>query len=338
VRNDYQLLDREVLAQVGIILAHGSSIVTRHVLWERCACQERSCHSTPDSESQMRVSAEPTFPPEILEELFDKLHSTTALLSFGLVCRRALIKTRHILFSNLEFTKNKDFDQFLELVDVPWTSFTLAVKEIHLSDLFYPDHDHKYRDQIDSTRIASNLCNVKSLSIFVHRLCIYKWDIIPRSVLDVILKLKIHDLQLDGLGESTAKDMVMLFHRLPSIKTLAFRRLQYVQSDLSQHLSIFRRPLHFRMLDNHSLAFLKDVLDPSVNPDLDVTVHTFHIRDPSPPDYEACNPLTWRFLQHIGHAIERLLITFQDPHIPFELGKLSFVKYMLSELVNFNLR
>ncbi len=275
----------------------------------------------------MRVSAEPMFPPEILEELIDRLHSTTALLSFGLVCRRALIKTRHILFSNLEFAKNRDFDQFLELVDAPWTSFTLAVREIHLSDLFHPDHE--YRDQIDSTKIASNPCNVKSLSIFGHRLWISGWEIIPRSVLEVIFQLKIHDLQLDSLGMSTAKDMVMLFSRLSSIKTLAFQRLRYrdvEDSDLSHHLSIFRRPLHFRILDNRSLAFLKDVLDPSVNPDLDVTVHTFHIRDPDLPTCGACNPLTWRFLQHIGHGIEKLLITFQEPDVPCPAGKLSFAQ------------
>ncbi|KAF8349079.1 hypothetical protein F5887DRAFT_914776 [Amanita rubescens] len=215
----------------------------------------------------MHVSAEPVFPPEILEELIDRLHSTTALLSFGLVCRRALIKTRHILFSNLEFTKNEDFEQFLKLVDAPWTSFTLAIKEIHLTDLFHP-HDHEYRDQIDSTRIASNLCNVKSLSIFAHRLWISGWKVIPRSVLDVIFQLKIHDLHLDTL----------------------------------------------------------DVLDPSVNPDLDVTVHTFHIRDPGLPTFGAFNPLTWRFLQHVGHSIEQLLITFQEPLLPSLLVK------------NFNLR
>jgi len=99
--------------------------------------------------------------------------------------------------------------------DAPWTSFTLAVKEIHLTDLFHP-RDHEYRDQMDSTRIASNLCNIKSLSIFVHRLWMSGWKAIPRSVLDVIFQLKIHDLQLDSLGMSTAKDMVMLFRRLPS--------------------------------------------------------------------------------------------------------------------------
>ncbi|KAF8348902.1 hypothetical protein F5887DRAFT_1071049 [Amanita rubescens] len=274
----------------------------------------------------MRVSA---FPPEILEELIDRLHSTTALLSFGLVCRRALIKTRHILFSNLEFTKNEDFEQFLELVDAPWTSITLAVKEICLTDLFHPHH-HEYRCQIGSTRIASNLANVKSLCIFVHRLWpIGGWKVIPRSILDVIFQLKIHDLQLDTLGMSTAQDMVMLFRRLPSIKTLAFQRLRYDDvkySDLSDHLSIFRRPLHFRMLDNDSLAFLKDVLDPSINPDLNVTVHTFHLRAPDLPTYGACNPLTWRFLQHVGHSIERLLITFQEPFIPLLLDEA--IKYV----------
>ena len=258
---------------------------------------------------------------------------TTALLSFGLVCGRALIKTRHILFSNLEFTKNEDFEQFLKLVDAPWTSFTLAIKEIHLADLFHP-HDHDYRDQIDSTRIASNLCNVKSLSIFAHRLWISGWKVIPRSVLDVIFQLKIHDLHLDTLGMSMAKDMVMLFRRLPaSIKTLAFQRLRYddvKDSDLSHHLSIFRRPLHFRMLNNHSLAFLKDVLDPSVNPDLDVTVHTFHIRDPGLPTCGAFNPLTWQFLQHVGHNIEQLLITFQEPLLPSLLGKLSLTQIIKS--------
>lgn len=78
------------------------------------------------------------------------------------------------------------------------------------------------------------------------------------------------------------------------------------------------------MLDNRSLAFLKDVLDPSVNTHLDVTVHTIHIRDPDFPT--GGNPLTRRFLQHIGHGIERLLITFQEPYALGLIGKLSFAQ------------
>ncbi|KAF8341788.1 hypothetical protein F5887DRAFT_1218229 [Amanita rubescens] len=253
------------------------------------------------------------FPPELLDELIDQLDETSTLLSCGLVSKRALVRTRHRLISTLEFRSDKDFEQFLNLAGAPWTSFTSAVEEIHLQDLFCRNYD--YGNERDPKTIASNLCNVKTLSIFIHSLWKYGWKQVPRFVLDVIFELKIHDLQLDGVGMTKAEDVVALFRRLsPTLKTLAFRRLRFKEiehSGFSRHLSIFRRPLHFRILDNISLAFFKHVLDPLVNPGLDVTIHTFHIRDPVA---RAADPLTWRFLQHIGHSVEQLLITFIKPY------------------------
>ena len=86
---------------------------------------------------------------------------TSTLLSFGLVYKRALFKSRSRLFSTLEFSKDKSFDGFLHLADARWTSFTLVVKEIHLQDMFCCPY--VYSNKRNPKRIASNLRHVKSL-------------------------------------------------------------------------------------------------------------------------------------------------------------------------------
>jgi hypothetical protein len=265
-----------------------------------------------------------TFPPELLDELIDHLDGTSTLISCGLISKRALVKTRRRLFSTLEFTLDEVFDRFLDLAGAPWTSFTSAVQEIHLQDLFLQYYD--YGNARDAKTVASNLCNVKTLSIFVH-LCRFGGGTLPRSILDIVCELKIHDLQLDGVGMTTTEEMVILFSRLsPTLKTLAFRAVRaYAVEDLHllRHLSIFRRPLHFRILDNLSLTtFLKDVLDPTANPGLDVTVHTFHIRESI---FLGDNTLTWRFLEHIGRGVEQLVISFTLPSRIASPGKLPLV-------------
>ena len=272
----------------------------------------------------MHVAGDSTSPPELLDEFIDQIDETSTLLVCSLVSQRVLVKSRRRLFSALEFSSDVDFDRFLDLAGAPWTSFTSAVQEIRLQDLFHSIFE-EYTNGSNSKTVASNLCNVKTLSIFLHSRWKCGWRQVPPSVLGVIFKLKIHDLQLDGVGMTKAEDMAILFDRLsPTLKTLAFRMLRFDElenSGLSDHLSIFRRPLHFRMLDNFSLVFLKDVLDPLTNTRLDVTVQTFHIRV---PPAEVYNPLTWRFLEHIGHGVEQLLVTFTEPYnVP--RGKLPFV-------------
>jgi hypothetical protein len=277
----------------------------------------------------MHAASDFTFPPELLDEFIDQIDETSTLLSCGLVSKRALVKSRRRLFSTLEFRSDEDFDRFLDLAGAPWTSFTSAVEEVHLQDLFGPKYDYGNFNERDPKTVASNLCNVTTLSIFVH-VWKYGYTKVPRFVLDVIFELKIHDLQLDGVHMTKKEDMAILFGRLsPNLKTLAFRRLRFHEiedSDLLRHLSIFRRSIHFKILDNVSLAFFKDVLDPLANPGLDVTVHAFHIRDPIDPAAEASNSLTWRFLEHIGHSVEQLLITCIEPYtFATPLSKLPFV-------------
>ncbi|KAF8347185.1 hypothetical protein F5887DRAFT_1281297 [Amanita rubescens] len=251
------------------------------------------------------------FPPEIIDHIDDK----SMLLSFGLICGRALVKSRRRLFSSLEFTDHKSFDRFLHLAGKPWTSFTLAVTELHLQDVFH--HNFCYRYKWKPIQVASNLRNVRSLSISAHKIWKPGWQIVPRSVLDVIFQLNLHDLQIDAVGIWRTEDIVMLFSRLPSsVKTLAFRKLRFRGTpDLSRHLDIFRRPFRFRIIDNISLALLRDVLDPSSNPDLDVAVQAFHIQTPDIALAQADNLLTSRFLHHIGHHLEQLLITFKRPYL-----------------------
>ncbi|KAF8344956.1 hypothetical protein F5887DRAFT_968704 [Amanita rubescens] len=252
------------------------------------------------------------FPPEIIDKVIGQLDDTPTLLSCGLVSRRILVTSRHRLFFSLEFIGHKSFDRFLYLAGAPWTSFTLAVKEIHLRDPF--GRELRYRTDVNPTQIASNLCNVKSLSLSSHYTWRPKWKIVPRHILDIIFQLNIQDLQLDGVGRWNADDVVGFLGRLlPSVKTLALRRLRYNEiPDLLPHSSIFRRPLRFRAFDSTSLMLLKDVLDPLTNPDLDVSVQTFHIQAPNPSIAKSSNLLTRRFLHHIGQGVEQLLISFQS--------------------------
>ena len=249
------------------------------------------------------------FPPEILDEIIDNLDDKSTLLSLGLVCRRALVKSRRCLFSSLEFTNHKTFDRFLRRAGAPWTSFTLAVKEIHLQDVFH--HRFRYRKKWDPTQVASNLCNVKSLSISAHEMSKIGWKVVPPPVLEVIFQLNLQDLQLDGVGYWLRGETKMFFSRLPpSIKTFAFQKLKFKsleKPDLSHDLSIFPRSFQFRMLDNISLALLGDVLDPSINPGVNIMVQTFYIR---PYDHDV--PLTRRFLHHIGPCVEQLLVSFDQ--------------------------
>jgi len=159
------------------------------------------------------------------------------------------------------------------------------------------------------TQVASNLCNVKSLSISAHEMSKIGWKVVPPPVLEVIFQLNLEDLQLDGVGYWLRGETKMFFSRLPpSIKTFAFRKLKFrplEKLDLSHHLSIFPRSFQFRMLDNISLALLGDVLDPSINPDVNIMVQTFYIRP-----YDQHVPLTPRFLHHMGHCVEQLFIFF----------------------------
>ena len=169
----------------------------------------------------------------------------------------------------------------------------------------------RYRKKWDPTQVASNLCNVKSLSISAHEMSKNGWKVVPPPVLEVIFQLNLQDLQLDGVGYWLRGETKMFFSRLPpSIKTFAFRKLLFKsleKPDFSHHLSIFPRSFQFRMLDNISLALLGDVLDPSINPGVNIIVQTFYIRP-----YDEHVPLTWRFLHHMGHCVEQLSIFFDE--------------------------
>ncbi|KAF8326761.1 hypothetical protein F5887DRAFT_1084273 [Amanita rubescens] len=251
------------------------------------------------------------FPPEIVDEIISQLDETSILLSCGLVSRRVLGISRRCLFSSLEFSDHKSFDQFLHLAGAPWTSFTLGIEEIHLQDVFH--RDITYHSQINPAQVASNLPNVRSLSITSHSPWHPGWKIVPRPVLDVIFQLNIHDLQLDGVGRWNADDIVRLFSRLPpSVKTVSFRRLRFREiPNLLPHSALFHRPFRLRVLDSNSLALFKDVWNPLTNPELDIAVQDFHIRSPNPTPAERYNLLTRSFLHHIGQSVERLLISFE---------------------------
>ena len=278
----------------------------------RLGCDIRMTQST----SIISVSGDRPwlFPPEIFEEIIDQIHETSALLRTSLVSRRALVKCRHRLFSSIEIGKTgtdyKGLDRFLYLVSAKWTSLTPVVKEIHLRDLEH-HNDYSYKGIKNPKLVASNLCNVKTLSLSSStRLHGFK-KILPRPVLNVIFSLNIHDLQLDTIGMFETDDIVAFFSQVPpSVKTFTFLRLGFwwdLTPNLSRHSSIFPRIFRFRRLDNTSLALLQPILDLLTDPGLDIAVESFHIRSHVP---DAFYQLTQRFLHHVGPSIEQLWVKF----------------------------
>lgn len=271
------------------------------------------------------------FPPEVFEEIIDQIHETSALLRFSLVCRRALLKCRRRLFSCVEIGKTdsnyKRPDRFLYLVSAKWTSLTPVVKEIHLRDLGHRN-DYSYKGIKNPKLIASNLCNVKTLSLsssIGYRVT----EIFPRPILNSIFSLNINDLRLDNVRMPQTDEVVAFFSQVPpSVKTFTFLRLGFWWNstpNLSRHLSIFPRRFHFRRLDNTSLALLQPILDPLANPGFDVTVQSFRIRSQVPDIFYQ---LTRGFLHHVGPSVEQLWIKFYTECRGFP-GQLCMVLYRI---------
>ena len=272
-----------------------------------------------------------SFPAELIDELIELVgDSTPTLLSLGLVCKRTLTNTRSRLFSVLEFTNADSFNRFLHLAGAPWTSFTSSVREIHLQDLFRSGY--WYHNEKDPRLLAaSSLCNVKSLSITSHS----SEGALPDLVLEFIFHLKIRDLQLDGVAmwdagqiiflvngvpepKGDEEESIALLTRLPpTVETLAFRNLRFDDiPKLSPRLPLFQRPIRFRMLDSISLALFKEVFDPLTLPGLNVAVKTFHILSHdsiTAAEARTRSFFTRRFLHHVGHSIEQLLVTLNTP-------------------------
>lgn len=294
-----------------------------------------------------------SFPAELIDEIFELVgDSTSTLLSLGLVCKRTLANTRSRLFSVLEFTNADSFNRFLRLAGAPWTSFTSSVREIHLQDLSHNCY-WKYNEKDPRLLAASNLCNVKSLSITVH----FSSRPLPDLVLEFIFHLKIRDLQLDGVAMSRdagqiiflvdgvpelKEESIALLTRLPpSVETLTFRNLRFDDiPKLSHRLPLFRRPIRFRMLDSISLALFKEAFNPLILSGLNIAVKTFHILSHdsiTAAEARTRSVFTRRFLHHVGHSVEQLLVTLNARCRIINISKCASMSNVSKNLnVNFN--
>ena len=75
-------------------------------------------------------------PQELLDRIIDFLcddRQTPLALSF--ICKQTMVKSRHHLFSALEFiNEDRKLNAFFALLDVPWTAFTDVVKSLCVKD------------------------------------------------------------------------------------------------------------------------------------------------------------------------------------------------------------
>ncbi|KIL67234.1 hypothetical protein M378DRAFT_22861 [Amanita muscaria Koide BX008] len=269
----------------------------------------------------------PIFSLEIIAEIIGYLHDDKkTLLTLGLVSKQALYESRHHLFSTVYFSGPyngfqvwKDFDEFLWLVDVAWTSFTPTIQCISIQ--YADDTAILVRlGDISLARIRTNLPNVKSL-----RLLSLHWTSVPSYILDLVFQLHIKHLSLDGMHDCDATNLLDLFRRFPpSLRTLDFKGMRSAKipdrPDLSKELSIFHRPFRFETLDSQSLLLFESVWHPSICHDLDIKVKSFRLQ----PLYNKVwlhqreDPFIFRFLQHIAPSLENLKISMACLALPYD--------------------
>ncbi|KAF5382136.1 hypothetical protein D9615_004301 [Tricholomella constricta] len=253
-------------------------------------------------------------PPELLDQIIDRSRNDRpTLLALGLVSKQTLARSRHYLFSTVEFDDNdKHFDTFLGLLDAPWTSFTAATVSLHVKDLFHSTRGYTYRPKRNILRILSSLTHLTTLWVTST-----SWRCIPSHIRQFFFQLRITDLQFDSV-EFYESEFVEFFSMLqPSTAMITAYNLKHEDGDdLSAISSIFQQQFRLKTLDSYSLVLLKDVWDPLRFKDLNVTVESFHLRllDLATSDRETSTAFISRFLTHIGPSLKRLFINISEPH------------------------
>ncbi|KIL67235.1 hypothetical protein M378DRAFT_9486 [Amanita muscaria Koide BX008] len=270
----------------------------------------------------MLVSSEgPTFSPEIISEIIGYLHDDKKTLrTLGFVSKHTLHESRHHLFSTVDFlaplTGNaydvwQDFDRFLRLVDVAWTSFTPAIQCIRFLGFYGKCADHHSIGRgIPLARIRTNLLNVKSL-----RLGSLNLTSIPSYILDLVFQLPIEHLSLGLVYGCNATNLLDLFRRFPPLlRTLDFNRMKFpstLRLCLLVESSVFHRPFRFETLDSRSLLLFQSVWDPFCY-NIDIKVKSFWLQ----LEYDQLYPhealFISRFLQRIGSSLENLKISHRE--------------------------
>ncbi|KAM6495376.1 hypothetical protein JOM56_008082 [Amanita muscaria] len=260
----------------------------------------------------------PTFPAEIISEMIGYLHDDKKTLhTLSLVSKQTLYESRHHLFSTVPLYGRRlgtdshgwdDFDRFLQLVDVAWTSFTPTIQCIRLQPGYDgPTDDDSTGRDIPLARFRKNLPNVKSLHLsFLQR------NSVPSFILDLVFQLHIEHFSLYSMRGYDTTDILNLFRRFPpSLRTLDLKGMRLeTMSDLSKEPSNFHRPFRFETLDSESLLLFQSVWDPSICHNLDIKVKSFWLQ----PVHDQVSlhqretPFISRFLQRIGPSLENLKI------------------------------
>ncbi|KAM6492247.1 hypothetical protein JOM56_011971 [Amanita muscaria] len=252
-------------------------------------------------------------PLEIIEQIIDALYNDRAtLLSLSLVCHQTLPRSRRHLFSTLDLGDNDaHFEKFLNIVDVPWTSFTRAVKRIRLRGLFNSSH-YKRHTECDISRIAENLHSVGSVWLMPSYAWTIGWECIPSYVLELIFRLDIRDLQFYSITFDRPQHVVDLFNRLqqtPAVENLVIYNFKSGKIPDLKDLSMFRRPFRFSLLDSCSLQMWQHIWEPFIL--TNIRVESFHVRSLSSSEAHQVVSLS-EFLRSVGPSIRRLRFDISD--------------------------
>ena len=113
-------------------------------------------------------------------------------------------------------------------------------------------------------------------------------------------------------------DFVNFFVKLqPSVRSISLYDLQLDDDklpDLSVNLTVLCRPMNVEKLDTNSPLLLKDVWDPLLCSELDITVDSFYLplANMSREGGETYSLLFSRFLKHVGPSIYHLFIKLTE--------------------------
>ncbi|KAM6492236.1 hypothetical protein JOM56_011960 [Amanita muscaria] len=256
-------------------------------------------------------------PNEIVEHIVDLVRDDKQiLLSLGGVSNHLLSRTRHILFSTLQVSDGKKFDEFLEIMDVPWSSFTSAVQRIRVEGVF-DKWGHSYKTGRNLSRIADNLRKATVLQLKPIGSWVLAWHYIDPTVLSFMSHLHVKHFELSSTGFIMPHHIGYLFKWIPpSMESFAFYDLKGEAAPvIGDGSTTFTRPLHFTVLDHRSLKLWLHIWG-SLSTPPDMSVETLHIRPymgrdierRAADDEENLIPLISKFLHHVGSSIQSLFV------------------------------
>lgn len=279
---------------------HVNSIV-RQILLSLCQ-HLRSQNSDPVIKVMATILAFPTFPPEIMDQVVDKLEfDIESLATCSLASRSLLSSSRYRLFHHVTLHGNRTAS-FLDLIKEPSNKISPFVESIQF--------DVCGKEELGMLYLMEMyLPHLDSLHLRNGSLVLNHESRAPE---------KLKSLYLQSCRTPSLHYLISFICALPSLERLTMSNVTWAVDDSIPQIVPHQR-LNFIVLDLDTIPggiFVEWLL--TLDPAPTVNVLYIGLRHPQPHFI----PAVCRFLQLAGSSIERLKFDFSfNAHSPFDQGE-----------------